>query len=58
MIIEYYIKNVYGNELIYVKDEQLKKIISNLLGKKTINKKDIANFKSLGITFKEVLPPR
>ena len=58
MIIEYYTKNVYGNELIYVKDEHLKKAISNLLGKKTINKKDIANFKSLGITFKEVLPPR
>lgn len=58
MIIEYYVKTVYGNDLIYIKDEQLKKIISNLLGKKTINKKDIANFKSLGITFKEVLPPR
>lgn len=58
MIIEYYVKSVYGNELIYVKDEQLKKIISNLLGKKTINKKDIHNFERLGITFKEVLPPR
>ncbi len=58
MIIEYYIKNVYGNELIYIKDEQLKKIISNLLGKKTINQKDINNFEILGISFKEVLPPR
>lgn len=58
MIIEYYIKNVYGNELIYVKDEQLKRVIANLTGKKTISQKDIANFKVLGITFKEVLPPR
>lgn len=58
MIIEYYVKSVYGNELIYIKDEQLKKIISNLIGKKTINKKDIHNFESLGISFKEVLPPR
>lgn len=58
MIIEYYIKNIYGNELIYVKDEQLRKTISNLIGKKTINKKDIHNFEILGISFKEVLAPR
>lgn len=58
MIIEYYVKTVYGNELIYIKDEQLRKTISNLLAKKTINKKDIHNFERLGITFKEVLAPR
>ena len=58
MKIEYYIKNVYGKELIYVKDEELKTIISNLIGKQTINDFDIKNFEKLGIEFVEVLPPR
>lgn len=58
MIIEYYIKNVYGNDLIYIKDKHLKETISSLIGKKTISQKDIKNFEVLGISFKEVLPPR
>lgn len=58
MVIEFYVKNVYGKELLYVKDEQQREIIKNLTNKETINDFDINNFKKLGIEFVEVLAPR
>ena len=51
MTIELELKNVYGNELIYIKDEQAKDAVQTLTGKKTIDYQDINALESLGLTF-------
>lgn len=58
MIIKYYRKNVYGNELMYVADPAEALTLELLLSHKTILRTDIALFKSLGIEFEEVLAPK
>ena len=42
-------KNLYGNDLIYIINPAERLNIELLLGKKTINKIDIALFKTLGV---------
>jgi hypothetical protein len=49
MEITAYIKNVYGNDLIYIEDIEHAKAIRNLTGKRTINNNDIHNLSKLGI---------
>ena len=44
------IKNVYGNEMIYVVGELDKKIVATLTGKKTVSRSDISALRDLGIT--------
>lgn len=58
MIIEYYIKNVFGRELIYIKDDKIKNLISSLTQKETIDNHDIKVLTELGFNLVEVLPPR
>jgi len=58
MTINYYYKNVYGNEHIYIKDELQADIISGLTGKKTVSQYDINYLRKLGCTLTEVIPPR
>lgn len=53
-IIQYKIKNIYGNNLIYIVSPH-KKAIECLLKKKTIDSKDMANLIELGFSFKQVL---
>ena len=43
-------KTAFGKTLHYVTDPVLAQALTNLTGKKTINEKDIANLKTLGIT--------
>ncbi len=56
MNIEYYKKNVYGNELCYVKDKKLAEIVMRLTGQKTISTNTIEALKALGCKFIQVLP--
>lgn len=56
MNIEYYKKNVYGKELLYIKDESLAKAIEKLTGKKTIDKDAIEALKRIEVKFIQVLP--
>ena len=49
MILETFTKCVYGTDLIYIKDETLRKAITGLTGKKTIDSYDIENLKALGL---------
>lgn len=56
--IEYYRKNVYGNELLYVKDQKTAVAIQELTGKVTIDARDMKCLEYLGHSFVEVLPPR
>ena len=53
MIIEYYTKNVYGKELIYIEPPHRLTILE-LTGKKTVSEKDIDNLEKLGLKFKRV----
>ena len=43
-------KTAFGKTLHYVTDPVLAQALSSLTGKKTINEKDIASLKTLGIT--------
>ena len=43
-------KTAFGKTLHYVTDPSLAQALSSLTGKKTINEKDIASLKTLGIT--------
>mgnify|MGYP006253739801 FL=1 len=43
-------KTAFGKTLHYVTDPVLAQALTSLTGKKTINEKDIANLKTLGIT--------
>ena len=55
--IEYYKKNVYGNDLMYVKDKTQAEIITGLTGQKTISPYIMEALKKLvGCEFKQVLP--
>ena len=57
MIIQYYKKNVYGVEYIYILDKDIAKNIAVLTCRKTIDKRDIEALQCLGFEFKEVLKP-
>ena len=48
--IKTYPKTAFGKTLHYVLDPQYKAALTRLTGKKTINDKDIASLKTLGIT--------
>ena len=51
MSIPLLVKNVYGNELIYVNDELAQKSIQTLTKKKTVDFNDIEALEALGVTF-------
>jgi len=55
MIIEFYKKQVYGKDTLYIKDLSQSQLISRITGKKTIDEKDISNFSQLGIEFVQVM---
>jgi len=55
MIIEYYTKSVYGNEMKYIKDKHISSMLFLLTGKKTITNSDMIALKGLGYELKEVL---
>ena len=55
MIIQYYIKSVFGKDNIYIKDEEQSKIISTLTNKKTVDKNDIKALEQLGFTLEQVI---
>lgn len=54
-IIEVSIKNVYGNDTIYVEDSNFRQAHRAISGKKTLTISDIEAYKSLGFSF-EVKP--
>ena len=53
MTIEYRVKNVYGNEMIYPITHS--ESLMSLTGKKTIDKKDIKALETMGFSFKQVI---
>jgi hypothetical protein len=55
MEIQYFIKSVYGNELMYVKRQDLRECIQSLTGRKTLTQSDIVALTSLGFKMVKVL---
>jgi hypothetical protein len=58
MKINYYIKNVYGLERIYISDPDVAIAIQKLTNQKTIDSRHIEALENLGFTFEQVLPPK
>ena len=57
MEIEYYRKNNYGREDLYVKDQEKAYAIRMITGQKTLGITIREGLERLGFRFKEVLPP-
>ena len=57
MNIKYYIKNVYGNETLYVAEERDAKAIQKISGQKTLTPNVIKGLKELGFSFEQVFAP-
>ena len=51
MKIELITKLVYGQDLIYIKDEKLREVFTSLTKKKTLDVLDLENFKKIDIDF-------
>tara|TARA_R100001443_G_C3282303_1_gene160706 strand:+ start:290 stop:499 length:210 start_codon:yes stop_codon:yes gene_type:complete len=51
MKVELITKLIYGQDLIYIKDEKLRKVFTSLTKKKTLDVLDLENFKKIGINF-------
>jgi len=51
MKIELITKLIYGQDLIYIKDEKLRETFSAITKKKTLDVLDLENFKKIGIDF-------
>lgn len=58
MTINYYIKNVYGNELMYVADHKQFLTVAALTKQTTLSHTAISALEELGLKFKQVLPPK
>jgi hypothetical protein len=52
--IQVFIKNVYGQEVVYVKDDKIATLIQRLTGRKTLTKWDIDTLKAWGFEFEIV----
>jgi hypothetical protein len=58
MIIQFYIKNVYGVNNIYISDNRQAKLVQTLTGRKTINQGDIEALTELtGCTWVQIFEP-
>jgi len=57
MEIQFYRKNVYGREMMYLIKSRETESMLKLMGTLTINKEQIAEWSRLGFDFEEVLAP-
>ena len=58
MKIAYFIKSVYGQDLIYISDSETRNTIATLTGKKTVTKNQLQALELLGHEVVEVLQNR
>lgn len=57
MKIEYYTRNVYGRETMYIIDKNIAKHVAVLTGLKTLTKDHKQALEKLGHTFMQVIEP-
>ena len=56
--VRFYLKSVYGNDLLYPDPEcRNAEHFLQLIGRKTFNRSDLATIKALGYEVEQVLPP-
>jgi hypothetical protein len=55
-VIQVYVKNVYGKDKTYVKDEKLAAALSQLTGHLTLTDEAKKALESIGFSFEQVLP--
>jgi len=58
MTIQYYRKNVYGNEVMYIADEHIAYYVNQLTNRVTMTGSDMFALSKLGFEFEEVLAPK
>lgn len=58
MTIEYYRKNVYGADLMYIADEKTAYFITQLTNRVTMTGSDMFALSKLGFEFVEVIAPK
>lgn len=54
MLIHYYIKQVYGKDMIYIADPVIASNMQYLTGKKTLTFGDLETLQNLGFTLERV----
>lgn len=55
MNIEYYRKNVYGNDYVYVSNKEQANSIKKITGSVTLKPSHIEGLSELGFTFKQII---
>lgn len=58
MTIHYYKRNVYGNPLIYLIEDENSDTILSIINQKTIHPHQMRAFAKLGIEFNQVIDPQ
>ncbi len=58
MNINYYIKQVYGKDTLYIEDEKTATIVKKLTGLKTLTMDTKCAMEELGFTFSQILKPQ
>lgn len=56
MLIEFYIRNIYGKESSFIADPRIAQAVTSLTGRKTINTTDKMALEELGHKLQQVLP--
>lgn len=56
--INYYRKNVYGSEFMYIEKQKEAETIQRLTKQKTLSTQDKLQLESLGVRFQEVIAPK
>lgn len=58
MLIKYYVKSVYGRDVVYVAEALVAEHIKTLTGRKTLSMDDMRVLVQMGHELEESLPPR
>lgn len=58
MKLEYYRKNVYGNDRLYIHGAVVAANVWILTGQKTVSEKHLTALRALGVETEEILQPR
>jgi hypothetical protein len=55
--INFYVKSVYGTDMMYVADQKQAQLIKGLTGQKTLTNQVMTSLQALGFTFEQVMQP-
>lgn len=58
MKIPFYVRNLYGRDVVYIADEQTASLVSSLTGTKTVSNSQLSALSKLGHAVEQVPDPR